>query len=261
MTPGAISPNRRQLLRTVPALALLQGIGGLWGCDAAGPFRVVRKLPHDPGAFTQGLLYHQGYFYESTGLRGQSSLRKVDPETGKVLRSHRLAHRFFAEGLALVEEELIQLTWQAGRAFRYRLEDFKPLGEFRYYTEGWGLTFDGKHLIMSDGSDQLSFRDPATFRQLHTVAVRDQGGPVPRLNELEFIRGEVWANVWKTDDIVRIDPATGQVKRRLTLTGLLEPGDRTGQEDVLNGIAFDEAQNRLFVTGKRYPLIYEIQVD
>jgi len=256
-----ISLSRRRLLQAGSLLALAPGMG-LHGCGAqAGPFRIVNKFPHDPRAFTQGLLYHNDLFYESTGLRGQSSLREVDPQTGEVLRIHQLADRFFGEGLALVGEELIQLTWTAGTAFRYRLADFTPLGEFRYYTEGWGLSFDGERLIMSDGSDRLTFRDPKSFRQMDTVAVREQGRPVARLNELEYIHGEIWANVWQTDDIVRIDPITGEVNSRLTLTGLLAPEDRTGREDVLNGIAYDAAADRLFVTGKRYPFVYEITVD
>lgn len=255
------SRRRRQLLLASPALALapvvfLSGFEG-----DSGPYRVVRKLPHDPGAFTQGLLHHQGRFYESTGLYGQSSLREVNPDTGEVLRIHRLADRFFGEGLALVGDELIQLTWRAGRAFRYRLADFELLGEFRYYTEGWGLTYDGSQLIMSDGSDTLSFRDPASFRQSHTVAVREQGVPVVRLNELEYIHGEVWANIWQSDDIVRIDPATGEVRQRLNFTGILDPADATGQEDVLNGIAFDAVAERIYITGKLYPLIYEIELS
>ena len=228
-------------------------------CAAEEPdFTIVNKFPHDPAAFTQGLLYHNGVFFESTGLYGRSSLRKVDPETGQVLQQRRLPDQLFAEGLALVNGVLIQITWRERIALLYNSDTFDLIGEFRYNTEGWGLAYDGEQLIMSDGSAQLYFRDPNTFKITKTVTVTDNNTPVTMLNELEYINDEVWANVWQTNDIVRIDPATGQVKQRLDFTGLLSDADRTGQEDVLNGIAYDAEDQRLFITGKLYSYIYQV---
>ena len=228
-------------------------------CAAEAPsFTIVNKFPHDPAAFTQGLLYHNGVFFESTGLYGRSSLRKVEPETGQVLQQLRLPQQLFAEGLALVKGVLIQLTWREKKALLYNSDTFELIGEFNYNTEGWGLTYDGQQLIMSDGSAKLYFRDPNTFKITNTVTVTEDGKSVDMLNELEYIDGEVWANVWQTNDIVRIDPATGKVTQRLNFTGLLSDTDRTGQEDVLNGIAYDAEGQRLFITGKLYAHIYQV---
>ncbi|MDE2807929.1 MAG: glutaminyl-peptide cyclotransferase, partial [Gemmatimonadota bacterium] len=222
-------------------------------------YRVVHSFPHDPDAYTQGLLYDNGFLYESTGQYGQSSLRKVELETGAVVQLHQLDDRFFAEGLALFGNRLLQLTWRANKGFAYRLDSFEQLAEFAYPTEGWGLTYDGELLVMSDGSATLYFRDPFTFAEVSRVAIVAQGRPVSQLNELEWVAGEVFANIWQTDTIARIDPATGQVSGWIDLTGLLSDADRRGSNaEVLNGIAYDPEGERLFVTGKRWPKLYQI---
>ncbi|MCY3668490.1 MAG: glutaminyl-peptide cyclotransferase [Gemmatimonadetes bacterium] len=224
-------------------------------------YRVVHSFPHDPDAYTQGLLYNNGFLYESTGQYGQSSLRKVELETGTVVQLHQLDDRFFAEGLALFGNRLLQLTWRANKGFAYRLDSFEQLAEFAYPTEGWGLTYDGELLVMSDGSATLYFRDPFTFAEVSRVAVAAQGRPVSQLNELEWIAGEVFANIWQTDTIARIDPTTGQVAGWIDLTGLLSDADRRGSNaEVLNGIAYDSKGERLFVTGKRWPKLYQIEL-
>ena len=218
-------------------------------------YRIVRTYPHDPAAFTEGLVYTDGIFYEGTGLYGQSSLRRVDSETGQVLQSVDLADQYFGEGVAMVDDTLIQLTWHEHTAFTYDRHSFAATGQFTYTTEGWGLTYDGRSLIMSDGSNTLYFRDPVTFEETGRVQVFDGATPVNLLNELEFIGGEVYANVWLTDRIARIDPQTGRVSAWIDLAGLKPP-----QTDELNGIAYDAAQDRLFVTGKMWPYLYEIEL-
>ena len=223
-------------------------------------YEVVNSYPHDPTSFTQGLLWADGGFYESTGQYGQSKLRRLEFPSGKVLKQNKLDAELFAEGLALVDTRLIQLTWQSHLGFVYDKDSFRLLQEFKYDTEGWGLTFDGKNLILSDGSSDLFFLDPQTFKPVRTLAVRMNGQPVPDLNELEFIDGEIWANVWQTDLILRINPATGQVASFLNMRGILAPSDRKGSEAVLNGIAFDPAQRRIFITGKLWPRIFEIKL-
>jgi glutaminyl-peptide cyclotransferase len=222
-------------------------------------YRVVRSYPHDPRAFTQGLVYHDGFLYESTGLEGESSLRKVRLENGEVLQIHRLDKRYFAEGIAVWKERIVQLTWQTEVGFVYDRETFKPLRTFKYKGEGWGLTHDGTRLIMSDGSSLLRFLDPETLQETGRVEVRDGGKPVEGLNELEYIKGEVFANVFQTDRIVRIDPKTGRVTRWIDLRGLLTPAEAR-HVDVLNGIAYDAGTDRIFVTGKWWPRVFEIQV-
>jgi glutamine cyclotransferase len=221
---------------------------------------VVKAFPHDPTAFTQGLVFADGIFYESTGLRGFSTLRKVTPETGAVIQQVKVDDRYFAEGLALVGEELLQLTWQEGLGFVYDKKSLKQVRTFSYPTEGWGMAFDGRHLVMSDGSSSLFFLDPKTQKPVRTLAVRDGGRPVASLNELEFVRGELWANVWQTDRIVRINPATGAVTGWIDLGGLLRPEARGPGGDVLNGIAWDKAGDRLFVTGKKWPWLFQIEL-
>jgi glutaminyl-peptide cyclotransferase len=219
--------------------------------------KVLSIRPHDAGAYTQGLLLHGGSLFESTGLPGRSSLREVDPVTGEVKRRVNLASEYFGEGLALVGDRLIQLTWQEQKAFVYGLSDFKPAGEFRYDGEGWGLCWDGRRLVMTDGSDRLTFRDPGTFAVLGEVHVTLAGQPIDRLNELECVEGSVYANVWQTDDILRIDPTSGKVTAIIDASGLLAPPERQRAE-VLNGIAWDPSRKTFLITGKLWPKMFEV---
>ena len=223
-------------------------------------YQVIQAFPHDPRAFTQGLVYDQGFLYEGTGLLGRSSLRKVELETGKVLKLVTLPDWLFGEGVALWEDKIIQLTWKSKTGFVYDRQTFRLLKKFFYPTEGWGLTQDGKHLIMSDGSSFLYFLDPNTFKMIRRIQVRDEGLPVAFLNELEFIKGEIFANVYQTDRIVRISPQTGRVTGWIDLKGLLPAEDRTLAVDVLNGIAYDPQGDRIFVTGKLWPKLFEIRL-
>lgn len=223
-------------------------------------YRVIHVYPHDPDAFTQGLIYLGGFLYESTGLHGHSSLRKVKLESGEVLQNLDVPTQYFAEGLTEWKKNLIQLTWQSGTGFVYDLASFHEKSTFAYGGEGWGLTHDAAQLIQSDGSSTLRFLDPDTLRQKGSLAVSDANRPVSDLNELEYIKGEIWSNVWKTDRIAVISPKSGAVIRWIDLTGLLADKDRTGQEDVLNGIAYDAAHDRIFVTGKLWPKLFEIKL-
>lgn len=224
-------------------------------------FRVVATYPHDPAAFTQGLVFADGVFYESTGLNGESSLRRVEITTGKVLQEIKVPGEYFAEGLALVGDELLQLTWQHHRGFVYDRKTFAQKRTFPYKGEGWGMAYDATGgLVMSDGSDTLTFLDPKTQAATKTLRVRDAGQPVPQLNELEWIDGEIWANVWTTDRVARISPATGDVKAWIDLSSLWPRSQRQPPADVLNGIAYDKAARRIFVTGKKWPRVYQISV-
>lgn len=223
-------------------------------------FRVVKAFPHDPTAFTQGIVFADGIFYESTGLNGYSTVRKVTPETGAVIQKVAVEDQYFAEGLALVGQELLQLTWQTRVGFVYDKATLKRLRTFSYPTEGWGIAYDGKQLVMSDGSSRLFFMDPTNQKVLRSLQVLDGGRPVERLNELEFVRGELWANVWQTDRIAKINPATGAVTGWIDLTGLLRPEARGPEGDVLNGIAWDKAGDRVFVTGKKWPWLFQIDL-
>jgi glutaminyl-peptide cyclotransferase len=227
---------------------------------AADTYRIVHTYPHDPRAFTQGLIFLDGDLYESTGLEGRSSLRMVDLATGRVLQSVAVPSQYFAEGLAAWGSTLIQLTWQSHVAFVYDRFSFRLLKTLPFDGEGWGLTEDGRDLILSDGSANLKFLDPATLHVVHQIQVSDRGSPVTELNELEYVHGEIYANVWHTDRIARIAPATGKVLGWIDLTGILPPGQRTDPEAVLNGIAYDAAHDRLFVTGKLWPELFEIKV-
>lgn len=224
-------------------------------------YKVVNSYPHDPQAFTQGLVYQDGIFYEGTGLQGRSSLRKVAVETGVVSQSIQLDQQYFGEGIAVLGDKIYQLTWQNHVGFIYNKNTFEQIGQFQYATEGWGLTTDGTQLIMSDGSSNIYFLDPQTLQETRRIAVsREGGGPVTNINELEYINGEIYANLWQTDLIARIDPASGQVVGWINLAGLLSPEDRTQPVDVLNGIAYDPATDRLFVTGKLWPKVFEIDI-
>jgi glutamine cyclotransferase len=222
-------------------------------------YKVVRSYPHDPQAFTQGLVFHDGFLYESTGLNGQSSIRKVKLDTGEVLQIHKIAERYFGEGIALWQDSIIQLTWQSEIGFVYDRDTFAPRRTFQYTGEGWGMTQDGRRLIMSDGSADLRFLDPKTLQQTGRVTVRDAGVPVRNLNELEIVKGEIFANVWQSHRIARISPKTGQLTGWIDLRGLLTPQEARGV-DVLNGIAYDAAGDRLFVTGKLWPRLFEIAI-
>ena len=236
------------------------GIGKRFSTTAAPAieYRIAVESPHDPRAFTQGLLFYLGALYESTGLRGRSSLRKVDPGTGRVVRQRRLSDHLFGEGLALVGDELYQLTWTAGRAFVLRLADFSLAREYRYEGEGWGLAYDGSHLVMSDGSARLRFRDPHTFRVVREVEVRDGDRAVDALNELEYVEGMVYANIWRTDRVARIDPASGTVTGWLDLSPMAARERAAGDPDVANGIAWDG--QRLYVTGKLWRTVYGLDL-
>lgn len=236
-----------------------------WSCSSAGEapvfgYRVIHTYAHDPQAFTQGLIYLDGVLYESTGQYGQSSVRKVKLETGQVLKVVSIPAQYFGEGLTEWKSNLIQLTWKTGTGFVYDRETFARKSTFVYGGEGWGLTHDAARLIQSDGSSTLRFINPDTLRQIGSLPVTDGGNAVDQLNELEYIKGEIYANIWQTDRIAVISPKTGQVLRWIDLTGLLPAADRKGHEDVLNGIAYDAATDRIFVTGKWWPKLFEIKV-
>jgi len=221
-------------------------------------YNVVNVYPHDPNAFTQGLVIEQGVLYEGTGLYGGSTLRRVDLETGNVLQSYVLSNEFFGEGITVFGDKIIQLTWQNQKGFVYDKHSFDLLQEFSYPTEGWGITTDGSQLIMSDGTATLYFLDPETFETVGQVEVHDDG-PVTNLNELEYINGEIYANIWRTDKIAIINPQTGQVTAWIDLTGIYTP-ESSDPNSVLNGIAYDAEGDRLFVTGKLWSQLFEIEL-
>ncbi|MGA9994110.1 MAG: glutaminyl-peptide cyclotransferase [Pyrinomonadaceae bacterium] len=223
-------------------------------------FKVVNTWAHDPEAYTQGLIYADGILYESTGRYGQSSLRKVELTTGRVLKKVDVDPQYFAEGMTLFQGKIFQLTWKAQKGFIYDT-DFNRTGEFTYEGEGWGLTHDAESLIMSDGTNRIRFLDPHTLKVQRTISVIDHGKPLLELNELEYIRGEIFANIWQTDRIVRLDPHDGKILGWVDMMGLLKLKDDYDKPvDVLNGIAYDEAGDRLFVTGKLWPKLFEIRL-
>jgi glutaminyl-peptide cyclotransferase len=273
--------QRDWVLLLLVTTVFLAGLGGVWAwrrpsetpespgevlVASAGPssgmerlkVQVVSTRPHDPASFTQGLVLHEGSLYESAGQYGISSLREVDPQTGAVKRRVEVPQQYFAEGLALVGDRLIQLTWQEKVAFVYDRATFEKKGEFLYDGEGWGLCYDGKRLVMSDGSDRLTFRDPATFAPAGSVNVTFSGRPAYKLNELECVDGAVYANVWGADAILRIDPATGRTTAVIEASGLLTPEEQS-RADVLNGIAWDPAKKTFLLTGKNWPKMFEVR--
>ncbi len=222
-------------------------------------YEVISVYPHDRSAFTEGLVYDGGMLYEGTGHYGRSTLRKVELETGLVQKQISLPNEFFGEGIAVWEDRLVQLTWKSKVGLIYDKESLNKTGNFTYQTEGWGITSDGKKLIMSDGTDLLYFLDPETFRVLGQIGVRDGGTAIEGINELEYIQGEIYANIWPTNRIAIVSPETGDVRAWIDLTGLLPESDRAGV-DVLNGIAYDAKGDRLFVTGKYWPNLFEIDL-
>jgi glutamine cyclotransferase len=263
--PGPAAPFLR--LKWLVALALAAVAVGwaawaqLHGQDppAVAGFKVVAVYPHDANAFTQGLAIEGGQLYEGTGLYGESTIRKVDLASGRVEKQRSLPSMYFGEGIAILGGRLYELTWKSGVGIVYDLASFNMLRTFKYSGEGWGLTQDGKQLILSDGSPKIRFLDPETFAVVREIEVRDHGAPVERLNELEYVDGEIWSNIWYDDRIARISPATGEVLGWIDLSTLY-PKSARSSEAVLNGIAYDAAAKRLFVTGKNWPQIYEIKV-
>jgi len=223
-------------------------------------YRVVHAYPHDPRAFTEGLEYRAGFLYESTGIKGQSWLRREKLETGQVLQQIDIDPQYFGEGITVLNQQITQLTWQTEVGFVYDQSSFRVKRTFNYPGEGWAMTNDGQNIYMDDGTAQIRVWDPITLHEKRRITVRDHGQPVLNLNELEWVRGEIYANIWQKDVIARISPVDGHVLGWIDLTGILSPSDRTGQEDVLNGIAYDALGDRLFVTGKYWPKLFEIKL-
>jgi glutaminyl-peptide cyclotransferase len=224
-------------------------------------YEVLKEYPHDPHAFTEGLVYVDDELFEGTGMYGESALRKVDLESGAPLLEHVVGPQHFGEGIAVLDHRIYQLTWETGTCFVYDRKTFREIETFRYETEGWGLTTDGTALYMSDGTNRITIRDPLTFETIESIEVHDGDRPIDLLNELEYINGEIWANVYYSDFIARIDPETGIVNSWIDLTGLLEASpEAEPQPNVLNGIAYDASTGRIFVTGKYWPTLFEIEV-
>jgi glutamine cyclotransferase len=252
----------------VGVLLTAMAIGFIPAQRSGGPvpvygYEVVRSYPHDRNAFTQGLIFRDGVFYEGTGLNGRSGLRKVKLESGEVLQAKPLPQEYFGEGITDWKGQIVQITWRSEVGFVYDMNTFEQTKRWTYTGEGWGLTHDDSRIIMSDGSAQLRFIDPATLKETGRITVRDANGPVERLNELEYVKGEVFANVWQTDRIARISPQDGRVTGWVDLSGLLTPAERAAADaagGVLNGIAYDAAADRLFVTGKLWPRVFEIRL-
>ena len=261
--------NANPLSSAAAAILALAALGFV-GCGDRTPpaaaavpvytYEVVHVWPHDRGAFTEGLTWLDGGFLESTGLNGASTLRKVDLATGEVRQQVDLPSEFFGEGATALGRKVYQLTWKNQRGFIYDLGTLEKIGEFSYAGEGWGLTTDGRSLIMSDGTNQIRFLDPATFEVTRTIGVFSDGQPLAQLNELEYVKGELFANIWQTPFVARIDPATGRLLGLVDFAGLLAPGDYDNHTDVLNGIAYDAADDRLFVTGKDWPKLFEVRL-
>jgi glutamine cyclotransferase len=272
ITAGRHTPPKGKYRRAPLAFAaflatfiLSSGTPSLPSQEAAGSprvygYRIVNVYPHDPTAFTQGLLYEGGFLYEGTGLYGRSTLRRVELETGKVVKLLRLPAAYFGEGLTSWKGDLIQLTWREGKGLVYERESFRLLREFSYPTEGWGITRDNTHLIMSDGSAFLYFLDPGTFAQVRKIEVRERDKPVSGLNELEYVRGKIYANIWKSERIAIISPQSGRVEGWIDLSGLSGSMGHSRKMDVLNGIAYDKDKDRLFITGKLWPSLFEIKL-
>ena len=252
--------HRRYLL---PLLVILLGASSGYALPTGVPvysYELINAYPHDRTAYTQGLAFEDGFIYEGTGLYGQSSLRKVNLNTGEVLRQHAHPSRYFGEGITVLNDKIFQVTWRSRVTFVYDRDSFRLLNTFSYDGQGWGITYDGSSLIMSDGTATLRFLDPQTFREISRIEVTDSNQPVAGLNELEYVRGEVYANVWKTDRVARIAPDTGRVVGWIDLRGLLGAEHRDQPVDVLNGIAYDPEMDRLFVTGKLWPKLFEIKL-
>lgn len=264
--PPESAPSRsRRVVWVAVGLVVAVAVGvAAWAQLAhRGPqlygFKVVAAYPHDPMAYTQGLVIDHGRLYEGTGRYGASSIRRVDLPSGRVEKIHAIEREYFGEGITILGNKLYEITWKSGLAFVYDVDTFNVVQTFQYPTEGWGLTHDGEHLILSDGTATLRFLDPATFKTQREITVHDGDEPVPKLNELEFIEGEIWSNVWYDDRIARVSPKDGTVLGWIDLSELY-PRSARSSDAVLNGIAYDRDAKRLFVTGKYWPQLYEIKV-
>lgn len=270
LPPQTVPRRRRRLVTTWALAAGLVLVVVVWAAwpqwlkphhsAPTQPYQVLRTYPHDPGAYCQGLVYHDGFLYEGTGSYGRSSLRKVELETGRVVKKRELDAHLFGEGITLWKDRIIQLTWKSKQAIEYRYDTFEERRRFPYRGEGWGLTHDGRQLIMSDGTATLRFLDPQTFAVKRRLLVKDGSRRVSRLNELEYVGGEIYANIWYDDHIVRISPRTGRVLAWIDLSRLYPAARRRDSDNVLNGIAYDSQHNRLFVTGKNWPTLFEIRL-
>ena len=272
MNPPSTTPSLRQSSphswRFIAVALLAVGVVGFTAAaqfkrepkGAVSGFRVVAEYPHDATAFTQGLVFTDGRLYEGTGKKGESSLRRIELASGRIEQLVPLNSAYFGEGITILDGKLYQLTWQNRLGIVYDQQTFQQVSTFRYTGEGWGLTHDGKRLILSDGTSTLRFIDPKTFDVVKRIKVRAANGQIDKLNELEFRKGEILANVWYSDRIARISPETGEVLGWIDLTSLYPARQRSSKEDVLNGIAYDEASDRLLVTGKNWPKVYEIEV-
>lgn len=262
--PSATPLPAQAAATTMPALGVTPvPTGAVISVTKTAPiygYQIIHTYPHDQAAFTEGLVYDQGILFEGTGINGQSEIRRVNLESGAVVQSHALARDYFGEGITVYRDKLIQLTWLSHIGFVYNKDTFTLLQDFQYGTEGWGLTHDGQHLIMSDGTPTLHFLDPETLQETGHIDVLDNGQPVYNLNELEYVKGEIYANVWHTDRIARINPATGRVASWINLQGIISAAERRDPEAVLNGIAYDADHDRLFVTGKLWPKLFEIKL-
>lgn len=247
--------------RTVLAVMILAAVLGLAAAAFADEgYRVIHTWSHDPNAFTQGLIFENGHLYESTGLYGHSSVREVDLQSGQVIREHDLPSQYFGEGLTNWGNTLVQLTWKSHTGFVWDRDTFRLLRTFNYSGEGWGLTQDGHDLILSDGSSALRYLDPSTFATVRTLHVTDHGKPVEQINELEWVQGQIFANVWMSNKIARISPKDGHVLAWIDLAGIIPDVELRNNNAVLNGIAWDGQAHRLFVTGKLWPKLFEIQI-
>ena len=224
-------------------------------------YKIINTYPHDPEAFTQGLSFENGILYEGTGLRGESSIRKVDPKTGNILLAFKLPDKYYGEGITIYKDTIIQLTLDSEKGFIYNKNTLELLREFTYTGEGWGITHDESHIIMSDGSSTLRLLDPATLKETGHIEVQDNGTPLNMINELEYINGYIYANIWQTNRIAIIDTRTGKVSGWIDLTGLLDRQKYGNTPDVLNGIAYDEKTGHLLVTGKLWPVLFEIDFE
>jgi glutamine cyclotransferase len=249
-------------LHLAPIAALLMAIfpGRLAAAAPVSGYKVVAEFPHSTGSYTEGFFYRDGLFYEGIGLKGNSATLVIKPESGKVLQRRNLPEQYFGEGIVDWGPDIYEWTWQSHVCFVYDRFSLRPVGQFSYTGEGWGMTRTAREIITSDGTATLRFRDPTTFKETRHIVVKDGKIPVEQLNELEYVKGEIYANIWHSDRIARISQRDGHVIGWIDLTGLMPEDRRPDAESVLNGIAYDAKHNRLFVTGKRWPFVFEIKI-